>query len=128
LRTNTVILDKAEAEWLSRNVLKTMSILETASQKDAQILERRTYKVIKSLSTQAKEMADVIAQLGDEPYEVELQLKVKQRQGVAAMIESTLRALETQILPEYKKRGLDKYVQDVEQKLLLLRFMQRKFK
>jgi hypothetical protein len=127
MKTDRVVLDKAEADWFSRNVLKTVQLLEARAAKEPAVLERRTYRVCKSLVDQATTIADILAQLGTEPYEVELQVKAKQRQAVGSMLEMTVKSLEEKILPEYERRGLKQYQEMTAMKVALLKTMRRKF-
>jgi hypothetical protein len=128
MTTDKVILTAPEAEWLSRNIIKTKVLLEAKAKKDAGILERKTYRTVASLIDQATDISEIVRQLGSEPYEIEFTVKRKQRGGVAAMIDLTLRSLEERILPEYKKRGLKDYEDDVQVKIGLLKAMAKKFK
>lgn len=128
MKINKVVLSKSEADWFSRNVLKTKSILEARSKKEPDALKRKTYKVLASLEEQASQMSEIVKQLGAEPYEVELVVKPKQKTVIAAMIYLTIQSLEKKILPEYQKRGLQDYIKDAEMKIDLLKAMGKKFR
>lgn len=127
---NKVTLNKQEATWLARNITKTKTLLEAASRKDPQVLERVTYKTINSLQDEAKQMASVIDQLGSEEYELDLQVSKKQKQVIGQMIDSTVKALEGTIIPEYQRRGdkFESYLKDAQSKVSLLKAMRKKFK
>ena len=125
---NRVVLTKEEARWLSRNLVKTKMILEAASKKDAEILERSTYKVIKSLNPEAVEMASILDQLGDEPYEFEIMLKEKQKKVLHSLVEKTIKSLSDVLLPAYERKNLPEYTEDTKRKIELLKIMVRKFR
>lgn len=125
---NRVVLSREEGRWFSRNVLKSLILLESRAKKDKAILERTTYKVLKSIKPQAEKMDAALKAFGDEEYELELMLASKQKSVVKTMIEDTQKELVTTILPVYEARGLDKYRDDVKNKIELLKSMSKKFK
>lgn len=120
---NRVSLNKDEAQWFSRNVLKMIALLESAEVKDKEILSRTTYKTLNSMREQAQ-AAGTEDQAG-----VELMLSRKQKQVVRELLQSVNKALVERILPEYKRRGgHEKYIEIGEAKAKQLDAMQRKFK
>lgn len=125
-----VVLNKAEATWFSRNVIKTKTMMEAHAKRDAKILERKTYLTMKALAPQAEEMTSILEQLGDEPFELSLLLKDKQKRIVRDMVDLTIASLETRIIPEYERRGekFTEYLADAKAKVELLKEMRRKFK
>jgi hypothetical protein len=125
-----VVLDKEEARWFSRNLIKTKTLLEAAGKKDPAILDRTTYRTIATMEKQAGEIISALNQLGEEPYEFELQIGRKHRVVVGQMIDSTIKALETMIIPEYTRRGENfrGYKLEAEWKVALLKTLRRKFK
>jgi hypothetical protein len=128
VKIERTVLTKDEARWLSRNISKTKTILEAVAKKDPQVLERTTYKTIKSLAPEAEQIASTLDQLGEEPFEIEIQLKVKQKRALYILIEKTLNSLENVILPKYREQNKTEYIEDVENKLVILKSMIRKFK
>lgn len=125
---NKVVLNKEEARWFSRNVIKTKTLLESAAQKDPGILDRATYKLVCSIQPQAKEIESVIEQLGEEPYELELSLTKKQKKLIVDMVEKTIAMLTERIIPVYNERGLSEYAEDANRKVELLKNMKKRFK
>lgn len=127
---NRVSLSKAEARWFSKNVLSTLRILEAASKKDPEILNRTTYKTLNSLRDRATEMQTILTQLSDDSYEVDLILGRKHKLIIGEMIAKTIKSLTEVILPEYTRRGekYDSYRLDTEEKIKLLKTFIRKFR
>lgn len=115
---NRVVLSANEAVWFSRNVLKSLVIMNAAAEKDPTIKDRRTYKTLIKISPQCSEE--------NPPQEVSL--TKKEKTVVYSMIDNTVRMLENTVLPKYQSQGLTKYIEDVEGKLELLKKMAKKFR
>lgn len=125
---NRGVFTPAEADWLSRNVLKSIALLEVMAEKDPQARERRTYKVLKTLEGKMQEVKVTVAQLGSEGYEVELLLGTKQRQLLKELVDKSVNSLETVIIPEYARRGLGDYVDKSRAKIQKLKVLSRKLR
>lgn len=127
MRTDKIILNKAEAAWFSRNVLKTLTILSARAKKNPSVLKRVTYRVLQHLQPKAAEIEACLKQLGEEPFEVELIIKKKPRSVVATLVANTAGILETQILPKYEERNEVDYAKETKVKIEMLKTMGRKF-
>jgi hypothetical protein len=121
LKLNRVVFNKPEAEWLTRNIIRTKQILEASSQKDPKVLERVTYKTLKAISesTQHRPLED-----GSH----EFILTRKQKQIVSSLVFQTLMVLTEKIIPEYTRRGLTEYLNDAKIKASILKGMCHKLK
>lgn len=125
---NRVVLNKEEARWFSRNVIKSLTILDAHAKKKPEVKDRTTYKLLQSVSTRAKEIEAALEAFGEEPYEIEMNLSKKQKHHIRSMLDDTHKHLTERVLAEYARRGLQEYVKDTERKLELIQSMVRKFK
>jgi hypothetical protein len=121
VKTDRVQFTKPEAEWLARNIKKTMTILEASAKKDPKVLERVTYKTLKNISEKAPNKA-----LEDGGHE--FIFTRKQKQSLQLLVLQTLTVLNDKIIPEYQRRGLTEYLQDAKMKSEILSGMYRKLK
>lgn len=128
---NRVVLNKEEAGWYSRNVLKTILLLEESERRNAGVRERTTYKLLTKMKPQAEQLSEVLKAFGDEPFELEVYLERKEKLLVKGLLETMIKNLKDRIIPEYERRGdkLDpKYLNNAKNKTKMLEKMQRKFK
>ncbi len=118
---NKVTLTAEEAQWFSRNVRKMIVVLEAQGKNDPKILERSTYKTLKS-------MEEIAGTLPDTEL-VQLMLSRKQKLITKELIISVTKTLTDRILPEYERRGgHEKYIEMGKMKSKALAAMARKFK
>lgn len=125
---NRGVFTPPEADWLSRNILKSLTLLEVMAEKDPQTRDRKTYKVLKTLEEKMEEVKVTVAQLGQDGYEVELLLSTKQKQLLKELVDKSVNSLETVIIPEYVRRGLEDYVAKSRDKIQKLKVLSRKLK
>lgn len=116
-----VSLTQKEAKWLTRNVVKTRQILENASKKDPEILERKTYKTLTAIES-------AVTGLSAEAEQVDVMLSRKQKKTVGTLVLQTMLVLEEKIIPEYTKRNLTEYLEDAKIKAQLLKSLYRKLR
>lgn len=130
MKTQRVKLNKEEAAWLARNTLKTKTILEAASKKDPETLERKTYKTVCKLAGDARDIQNALDSFGDNPFEIELLLQRSTKSVAGDMIEATIKTLESVIIPEYVRRGPEytTYLDEAKAKVGMLKTLRRKFK
>ncbi len=127
MKIGRVSLTKDEAQWFSRNILKMTEVLEGSARKDKGILERGTYKLLKSMNEIATALANPHPEAGD--AKVEIILSRKQKLCVRELIGSVYKTLVNGVIPKYKEQaGRDEYLQRAEDKAKALESMMRKFK
>ncbi len=86
-----VVLNKEEAGWFSRNVMKTIQLLEASEPKNPGVKDRSIYKGMLSMKSKAAFAADALRAFGEEPFEIEIMLGKKQRKLVADLVGSQVR-------------------------------------
>lgn len=119
---NRVELNKEEAEWFSRNVLKMIKLLEAQEKQDPKILTRSTYRILNSLRAQAESWNKATETQN-------VFMNRKQRQIVRELILSVNKTLTDRIIPEYELRGgHEKYVVMGKDKAKKLHAMARKLR
>lgn len=134
MKISRVRLTKHEAQWFSRNVIKTIQSIEEQSKSRPELLERGGYKTLVKIRDQAVSIADELTREAPGEVTYDISLSRKQKLALRAMIETTLNVLAEKILPEYQRRSsaepeqYKQYVSDTEMKVELLKKMARKFK
>ncbi len=122
-----ISLNKVEAQWFSRNVTKTLMLMEAATSKDPNITERSTYRVLKAIEAEAQNI-QLIMGMNPAADKFDFCLSRKQKKIIKTLIGNTISVLTDKIIPEYKRRELNDYLFDAETKASLLSTMLRKFR
>lgn len=122
-------LTRAEAQWLSRNIVKTKVILEAAARKDPETLERKTYRTVAALEADANRVIQELQDDSRQAFELKLE-KESLKKVLKMMVEATIKSLETVIIPEYARRGaaFDEYREDTIRKVALLNKLRKKIR
>ncbi len=115
-----VSLDKEEAIWVSRYILKMIEYMQNAGKRDPKILLRTTYKTLKSLDAAA-----LLFSAGG----LSTPLNRKQKLLLRELIGGVHKNLTNSILPEYKRRGgHERYILAAENQKVFFEALIRKFK
>lgn len=125
-----VVLNKEEARWVSRNVSKTLTILEAASQKDPKILERRTYKLLNEMRPKAAALGEALDLSPDNSSggTLTIDLTTGQKTALTALVDATIKSLTEMVLPKYVERNQLDYAAATRIKIDLIREMRRKLR
>lgn len=123
MNIDRVSLDKEEAIWFGRYVIKMIIFMENAGKKDPTILQRTTYKTLVSLKTKAELFSASELPVNDAA------LNRKQKLLLRDLINGVHKNLIQTILPEYKRRGgHEKYITSGEERAEFLQALMRKFR
>ena len=125
-----ILLNREEATWISRNVSKTLTILEAASKKDAQILERKTYKLINEIRPKAAALGTALDLTPDNSSgeTLTIDLTMGQRTALTALVDATIKSLTEMVLPKYIERNQLDYAAATRVKIDLIRELRRKIR
>lgn len=120
---NRVRLSQEEAQWFGRNILKSIELCISKAKKDPLILERKTFKGLKSMEEKAKLAKETATE------QLDLILSSKQKIIVREIAGSLLLGLRNKIIPNYEQRGADldpKYLINAKAKADMLQGLYRK--
>lgn len=125
-----IVLNREEAIWVSRNVSKTLTILEAAAKRDPQILERKTYKLINEIRPKAAALGTAIDLTPDNSSgeSLTIELTTGQKTALTALVDATIKSLTEMVLPKYVEKNLLDYAAATRIKIDLIREMRRKLR
>lgn len=123
---SSVALTRPEAQWISRSVLKTLTILEAAAEKDPAMLKRRTFILLDQLRAQASQMAKDL----DEGKQEGLYVTVtaSQRKMLTALIDATVKSLTEVVIPVYVQKNQLDYANATQVKIDMIQAMKRRIR
>lgn len=105
-----VSLLSTEAYEFTRNVLKTLAVLDKQAMVKPGVRESTTYKGVLSMEKEAMRVGDVVKAFGQEPYEVDVTLTRKQKNVlVNQILKPVHKVLMEKVIPKY--RTDEKYVE-----------------
>lgn len=119
---NRVQLNKEEALWFSRSILKSIINIEAKARKDPAILKRNTYKTLIQIREQAELMRTNAGESNG------LIFSMKQKILIKGIADALARGLEDSVIPVYVKRGLTAHELQATAKLSFLKVLARKLK
>lgn len=127
---STVSLNREEARWISRNVSKTLTILEAASKRDPGILDRKTYKLLNEVRPKAAALGTTLDLSPDNSTgeALTIELTIGQKTALTALVDATIKSLTEMVLPKYIEKNLLDYATATRIKIDLIREMRRKIR